>query len=109
MDTTGFPSPARDFEEGELDLNSLIMSRPYSTFLLRVEGENDPELAVNPGDILVVDRSVEPQGEDIVVSSFSGELILSIYGRSSDQQKEKNSFGDNNLWGVVTWVIHRTK
>lgn len=109
MDTTGFPSPARDFEEGELNLRSLVMSRPYSTFLLRAEGEKDPKLAVNPGDILVVDRSIEPQGEDIVVSSSSGELTLFIYERSSGQRQEKNNLGNRNVWGVVTWIIHRTK
>jgi DNA polymerase V len=107
MHTTGFPSPARDFEERELDLHSLLVNSPSSTFFMKAEGENCPDLAVNPGDILVVDRSIEPKGEDIIISSNSGELVLSSYKGPSGKKGQDTHAGP--VWGVVTWIIHKTR
>jgi len=107
MYTTGFPSPARDFEERKLDLNSLLIKNLSSTFFMKAEVENSLDLTVSPGDILVVDRSIEPKEEDIIVSSCCEDLVLSTYKRTSVTERQNTH--DDSIWGVVTWIIHRTK
>ncbi|HAO0778052.1 TPA: peptidase, partial [Escherichia coli] len=62
----GFPSPATDYAEQELDLNSYCISRPAATFFLRTSGESMNQAGVQNGDLLVVDRAEKPQHGDIV-------------------------------------------
>ncbi len=64
----GFPSPATDYAEQELDLNSYCISRPAATFFLRASGESMNRAGVQNGDLLVVDRAEKPQHGDIVIA-----------------------------------------
>ncbi len=67
----GFPSPAAQYLEEPLDLNELLVHRPAATFYLRVEGESMTGAGIWPGDILVVDRSLEARDGAVVVASTS--------------------------------------
>ncbi|MCW0399279.1 Protein UmuD [Xanthomonas sacchari] len=68
----GFPSPAEDFQDGELDLNQVLIRNPPATFLYRAEGWSMLLAGVCDGDILVVDRSVRPNSGDIVLAIWDG-------------------------------------
>lgn len=106
MITTGFPSPARDFEEKSLDLNKLLISNPSSTFFLRAEAIYGEINALRDKDILVVDRSLDPSEGDLLVISENGEL------RIMAMDQDPNSFPLEQLeycWGVVTWIIHSSR
>ncbi len=68
----GFPSPAEDYQDGEIDLNRTLIRNPPATFMYRAEGWSMIHAGICDGDILVVDRSVQPQDGDIVVASWDG-------------------------------------
>jgi DNA polymerase V len=72
----GFPSSADDYIEQTLDLNERLVDHPAATFFIRVAGESMRDAGVNSGDILVVDRAVEPGNGKIVVAAVNGELTL---------------------------------
>jgi DNA polymerase V len=68
----GFPSPAEDFLEDEIDLNEFLIRNPPATFHYRAEGWSMLMAGICSGDILLVDRSVTPQDGDVVVASWDG-------------------------------------
>lgn len=68
----GFPSPAEDFQDGTLDLNGYLVRNPLATFLYRAQGNSMIEAGIVSGDVLVVDRSVQPQDGDIVLAQWEG-------------------------------------
>lgn len=114
----GFPSPADDHIEMELDLNSYLIEHPASTFLVRVSGESMRDAGIFPGDILVVDRSLEPVNGKVVIVALDGELTvkrLKILESGIMLMPENPAFqpiqiSDDqtvNIWGVVTNVIHK--
>ncbi len=74
--SAGFPSPAQDYVEQVLDLNTLCIKRPAATFFVRVEGDSMLDAGIHPDDVLVVDRSVQAKHGDIVIASLNGELTV---------------------------------
>lgn len=68
----GFPSPAEDFQDGTIDLNAYLVRNPPATFLYRAQGNSMVEAGIVSGDVLVVDRSVQPQDGDIVLAQWEG-------------------------------------
>ncbi len=72
----GFPSPADDYLEGEIDLAAFLIERPSATFLMRVSGQSMTGAGILDGDYLVVDRSVEPKHRHIVVAVCNGEMTV---------------------------------
>ena|SRR5690554_3731370 len=74
--SAGFPSPAQDYVEQELDLNQLCIRHPCVTYFVRVQGDSMLEAGIHPGDILVVDRSLQPVHGQIVIAAFHGELTV---------------------------------
>jgi len=113
----GFPSPAADYEEGKLDLNRHLIKNPAATFFVRVAGDSMLKAGIHSGDLLVVDRSIEPRDKNVVIAVVDGELTVKrirIYrkkitlvaendGYQSRQIDEQTEF---EVWGVVTNVIH---
>lgn len=95
--TTGFPSPAGDLTEGRLDLQQLLVRHPAATFFLRAEAGAPLAHGVRGGDLLVVDRAVEPRSGDLVVAAVEGELRLV----SHDPDRPSG-----RIWGTVTFAIH---
>ena len=72
----GFPSPADDYLDGEIDLGAFLIERPASTFLMRVAGESMKGAGILDGDMVVVDRSVAARSGDVVVAVLGGEMTL---------------------------------
>ena len=113
----GFPSPADDYVEKNLDLNELLVQKPAATFFVRAQGESMLGAGIHPDDILVVDRSIEPIAGKIVICALNGELTvkrLAWENRQWKLQAENPGYADIVLhedldmviWGVVTNVIH---
>ncbi len=116
--SAGFPSPASDYIELELDFNTLLVARPSSTFCVRVLGESMMDAHIHTGDILVVDKSLRAKSGVIVVAILNDEFVvkrLEIKGRQYVLVPENPSYkaievgaNDNfEVWGVVTYVIHK--
>ena len=74
--SAGFPSPADDHIEAQLDLNRHLIKNPASTFLVRVSGESMKDVGIFPNDILIVDRSINPIDGKIVIAAIDGELTV---------------------------------
>lgn len=68
----GFPSPAEDFQDGSLDLNNLLVRNPPATFFYRAQGWSMVQAGICSGDVLVVDRSVQPRDGDLVIAQWDG-------------------------------------
>jgi DNA polymerase V len=105
----GFPSPADDYVEKNLDLNELLVQKPAATFFVRAQGESMLGAGIHPNDILVVDRSIEPIAGKIVICALNGELTVKRLQREHQQwklQAENPDYADIVIWGVVTNVIH---
>lgn len=98
--SVGFPNPALESADVPLDLNQLVVSNPTSTFYMRIKGEDWLEQGINPGDIVVIDRSIEPRRNHLVIVAMGGELSITRYDRLSEETQ---------LWGVITHIIHKVK
>lgn len=113
----GFPSPAADYEEGRLDLNKHLIRNPAATFFVRVSGDSMLGAGIHPGDLLVVDRSLEPKDKNVVIAVLDGELTVKrirIRRHKITLEAENKKFASREItadnqfevWGVVTNVIH---
>lgn len=123
MDTpvkAGFPNPAEDARGVALDLNELIIRHPISTYYLRVDGDSMTGAGIMSGDIVVVDKSLEPKNGDIVVAAVDGDFTLKHLKRHGQEAWlvaahpdyppiALHEAVDAQLWGVVTYVIHQTR
>ncbi len=108
----GFPAPGDDLVEEPLDLNDLLIENPTATFFVRVSGDSMEGARIFNGDILVVDRSIEPASGMIVVAAVYGELVVkrlkktatSLQLVSENEQYEPIEINDSDdcfVWGVV--------
>ena len=116
--SAGFPSPGEDYIDKKLDLNEYIVKHPAATFFVRVEGDSMVNAGIHDGDLLIVDRSLEPAHGKIVIAAINGEMTV----KRIQKQKEKLYLIPENddfkpleitedsgfqVWGVVTYVIHK--
>jgi DNA polymerase V len=74
----GFPSPADDYLEQSLDLNEHIIQHPAATYFVRAQGESMIQLGIHDGDLLIVDRALEPVHGDIVIAALDGQLTCKV-------------------------------
>lgn len=113
----GFPSPAQDYYDGRVDLNTHLIRDVTSTFIVRVSGDSMRNAGISDGDEIIVDRSLQPKHNDVVVAVLDGELTLKrLFIRSeSVVLKAENpvypdirvaSLSDLTIWGVVTRCLH---
>lgn len=113
----GFPSPADDYVERYLDLNTEFIKHPSATFLLTAMGESMIDAGIFSGDILVVDRSLEAVDGKIVIAALDGELTVKRlsckHGKVQLVSANKHfrpiditEAVDVVIWGVVTLVLH---
>ncbi|HBJ6374633.1 TPA: translesion error-prone DNA polymerase V autoproteolytic subunit [Salmonella enterica subsp. enterica serovar Eastbourne] len=72
----GFPSPATDYTEEELDLNAYCIRRPSSTFFVRAIGDSMRDMGLHSGDLMVVDKAEKPLKGDIVIAETEGEFTV---------------------------------
>lgn len=116
----GFPSPADDYMTQAIDLNKELVRHPAATFFGRVVGDSMIDAGVEEGDILVIDKSLEPQDGDMAVCFVDGEFTLkhlrfigggiSLVPANDKYPVIKVSEGmDFKMWGVVTYIIKRVR
>src|SRR2546422_657629 len=74
--SAGFPSPADDYIEGKLDLNEYLVKHKAATFFWRVTGDSMTGAGIHSGDLLIVDRSIEPTYGSVVIAVLDGELTV---------------------------------
>lgn len=75
----GFPSPASDYAQEELDLNEFFVTHPAATFVVRAGGDSMRDAGIEPGDLLIVDRAKEPRNGDIVLAFYDGGFTVKRY------------------------------
>ncbi|GIV26394.1 MAG: SOS-response transcriptional regulator UmuD-like protein [Bacteroidia bacterium] len=116
--SAGFPSPALDYIDKSIDLNTLLIKHPSATFFGRVSGFSMKDAGIDDGDILIIDRSIEPSDNKIAVCFIDGEFTakrirlikneLWLYPENSNFEPiritEENNF---IIWGIVTYVIKK--
>lgn len=109
--TTGFPTPAAE-KAHSLDLNELIIHNRPSTYFLRASGDR-PELGIAKGDVLIVDRSLNPREGDIAIVVEDNELHLKevtpLAIRSWTNANLQGTPTLEELFGIVTWIMHETR
>ena len=114
----GFPSPATDYIEEDVDLNVHLIKNVPATFIIRVQGKSMTDVGIYDGDLLVVDKSLKPKNFSTVIANVHDELVVKSFVKEKDEQfltseskrtEDKiiiNSESDVFVWGVVTYVIH---
>ncbi|WP_170955744.1 LexA family transcriptional regulator [Synechococcus sp. UW140] len=113
----GFPSPADDYVDVGIDLNEQLIHHPSSTFFLRVSGDSMIGAGIHDGDLLVVDRSLEPRPGRVVVAVLDGAFTLKRLMRDGHglhleaahpdyPNLELQRCIDVQIWGVAIHVIH---
>ena len=115
----GFPSPAEDYIENELDLHELLIEHPAATYYVRTQGDSMQGVGIFCGDLLVVDRARTPAHGQVVVAVLDGQILVKtlqlprdgppqlIAANSNFQPILIDAGQDFEVWGVVTAVIHR--
>lgn len=118
--SAGFPSPAQDFIDLKIDLNKELISHPSSTFYGRVKGSSMQDAGIMEGDILIIDKSLDPHDGDTAVCFIDGEFTLKYIKIEPDAMylvpansnfKPLKITQENNfsIWGVVTYSIKSHK
>ena len=114
----GFPSPATDYIEEDVDLNIHLIKNVPATFIIRVQGKSMMDVGIYDGDLLVVDKSLKPKNFSTVIANIHDELVVKNFVKEKDEQfltssskKIEDKIIINNdseifIWGVVTYVIH---
>ena len=106
----GFPSPAQDFINESIDLNRELIDHPAATFYGKVVGNSMIKEGIEEGDVLIIDRSIEPYNKDLAVCCIDGDFTLKRIQIESDKLYDpilvtpENQF---SIWGVVTYVIKK--
>lgn len=113
----GFPSPAQDYEHNPLDIEDLLIRDKVSTFFLRVSGFSMLDAGITDGDVVVVDRGIEPAHGDVVLAVIDGGFFI----KRLVSTKTKKALSPANpayedlliteetdviIWGVITRCIH---
>jgi DNA polymerase V len=115
--TAGFPSPAEDHIDTKLDLNRHYVRNPAATFYVRVDGDSMTGAGIHSGDLLIVDRSIEPVPGKVVIAVINGEHTVKRLRRDGNRillmaenpnyaPIEVSELEELHIWGVVTEVIH---
>ena len=113
----GFPSPADDFIEEEIDLQRLLVTNRPATFLVRVAGDSMVGKGIHDGDLAIVDRSLTPRDGDVVVVDIDGDRSFKVWTRKGDRvglafaNPRYPAFGLDpgalvEVWGVVSGSVN---
>ena len=116
----GFPSPAAGYEEESLNINDLLITNPPATFYIRVTGNSMIDANINEGDILVVDKSIEPVYGQVIIAVVNGDFtVKTLYNKdgiiklvpANSEYPEIIVSGEDKLdiWGVVSYAIKKFK
>tara|TARA_Y100000816_G_scaffold290148_1_gene278157 strand:- start:1282 stop:1677 length:396 start_codon:yes stop_codon:yes gene_type:complete len=117
----GFPSPATDYIEDDIDLNSYLIKNSPATFIIRVQGKSMNNVGIYDGDLLIVDRSLNPRNLSTVIANVNEELVVKTFvkekdnsfltsgSKKFDERIELNENPNVIIWGIVTYVIHKLR
>jgi DNA polymerase V len=113
----GWPSPAQDYAEADLDLNTHLIRNRSATFIVQVAGESMLGAGISDRDELIVDRSLTPVDGDVVIAVVEGELTvkrLRLLPGGPELHPENPDYPilrprDLQIWGVVTTCLHRLR
>tara|TARA_B100001989_G_scaffold239257_1_gene203336 strand:- start:1162 stop:1554 length:393 start_codon:yes stop_codon:yes gene_type:complete len=115
----GFPSPATDYIEDDVDLNTHLIKNSPATFIIRVQGKSMNSVGIYDGDLLIVDRSISPKNLSTVIANINEELVvktilkekeatyLTSGSKKSSDRVNISEESEIVVWGVVTYVIHK--
>ena len=115
--SAGFPSPADDYTEENIDLNEHLISNPFSTFFLRVKGESMINAGIKDKDLIIVDKSLIAKPGNIIIAMIDGEFTIKRLSIKNDElylKAENHNYPDFSfknhidvqIWGVVIYSIH---
>ena len=116
--SAGFPSPAEDYLDLDLNLHDNLVQNPAATFCVRANGDSMIDANIKSGDVMVVDRALDPTNNSIVLAVLDGEFTVKRIKKSSNelylmpanenyQPVKVTSDIDFQIWGVVTFIIHK--
>lgn len=114
----GFPSPADDYLDMDLNLHDYLVQHPSATFCVRAVGDSMVDAGIHSSDVMVVDRALNPKNNDIVLAVVNGEFTVKRIKKSENELylmpandnyrpikiTEEMNF---QVWGVVTFIIHK--
>jgi DNA polymerase V len=114
--SAGFPSPADDFLDNSIDLNKALIKNPNATFYGRVKGDSMKDVGIHHGDLLIIDKSLEPQDGKIAVCYIDGEFLVKkikiekdccwlIAANENYLPIKVTSENEFIIWGIVVHVI----
>jgi len=114
--SAGFPSPADDFLDINIDLNKYLIKNPSTTFYGRVRGNSMMDAGIHNGDLLIIDKSLEPTNNKIAVCFIDGEFtvkririekdVVWLIAENKDYEPIKvTKDNDFVIWGIVTNVV----
>lgn len=112
----GFPSPAADFDESKISLDNVLVKNREATFYAKASGTSMIGAGIDDGDIMVIDRSLEPQNNKIAICLIDGEFTVkrikiekdAVYLMPENKNYQSIKVTDENelvIWGIVTYVI----
>ena len=118
--SAGFPSPAEDYEDDSLNLNSFMVIHPEATYYARVDGDSMIDAGIFDGDYLVVDRALEAKEGDVAIVSVNGEFCVKVLNLTHNPPRllpQNKNFkpieitADVNfqIFGVVTGVVRKLR
>ncbi len=114
----GFPSPVTDCVEDDINLNTHLIKNAPSTFLIKIQGKSMNSIGIHDGDLLVVDRSLNPKNFSTIIANVNEELVVKTFVKEKNQSfltsgskklKDKINLTENSeifIWGIATYVIH---
>lgn len=112
----GFSSFSKDLNKHRLDLNDYVVSNQPSTFFVKYAGETLSDIGVFQGDLLSVDRSLDPQENSLVLVYSGNQFLIRLFRRKLSGIEllhpvsnilDKEVVNDSIIWGVLTYVIHK--
>ena len=115
--SAGFPSPADDYTQENIDLNEHLISNPFSTFFLRVKGDSMINAGIRDKDLIIVDKSLKARPGNIIIAMIDGEFTIKRLSIKNDElylKAENHNYPDFSfknhidvqIWGVVIYSIH---
>jgi len=116
---SGFGAATDDYAERGIDLNEQLIKNKPASFFMRVSGSSMINAGIYNGDIVIVDRSVKPANNKIVIAVIDGEMLIRRYQKTINKLRlvpetpklspiEVSEFSDCIIWGVVVCVIRTT-
>jgi DNA polymerase V len=114
---TGFGAAADDYAQRGIDLNEQLIKNKPATFFMRVNSNAMVGAGIHTGDVVIVDRSLEPRNGKVVIAVLDGEMLIRYYERYNNRVRllpatdrlaplEVDNLAQFSIWGVVTYVIH---